>query len=148
MKNDPYSVSLCPEACYRQGYKAAGTEFKLSLCVLVTGEILHHQPTTPASELCDERKWLCWCHFPGDGAWSLLNLAPIAECVLCFGCICQRVQAHTGRDAYNTVIGGNQRGFFGAAGEMARFAQPLFLSVLTPFSSFYLSSSSITFSFF
>lgn len=27
-------MSLCPEACYRQGYKAAGIEFKLQLCVL------------------------------------------------------------------------------------------------------------------
>lgn len=42
-----------------------------------------------------------------------------------FGCICQRVHAHTARDAHNTVIGENQRGFFGAAGQMARFAQPL-----------------------
>lgn len=29
VKNDPHSMSLCPEACYRQGYKAAGIEFKL-----------------------------------------------------------------------------------------------------------------------
>lgn len=43
-------------------------------------------------------KWLCWCGFPGDGAWSLLNLALIAECVLCLSCICQHVHTHTQGD--------------------------------------------------
>lgn len=89
-------------------------------------------------------KWLCWCGFPGDGAWSLLNLALIAECVLCLSCICQHVHTRTGRHAYNTVIEGNQMGFSGTAGEIVHFAQPLFPSILTLFTSLSLWSSSIT----
>lgn len=76
------------------------------------------------------------------------NRTLIAEYVLCLGCICQHLHAHTGRDANNTVIGGNYRGFFGAAGEIAHFDQPLFSSVLTLFSSLTLSSWSITSPFF
>lgn len=108
-------------------------EFKLKLCVLVTGELLHPQPAKPTSDLREERKWLCWCGFPGDGAWSLLNLALIAECVLCLSCICQRVQAHAGRYAYNTVIGGNQMGFFQNGRRERAFCSASFPFIFDPF---------------
>lgn len=56
------------------------------LCVLVTVEILLHQPPhKPAkSVLGDGRKWFSWCGFPGESVWKLLLLVLTVERRVCF----------------------------------------------------------------
>ncbi len=134
--------------CDCRGYRASRIEFRLQLCVLVTVEILLHQPAhEPAkSVLGDEKKWFSWRGFPGESVWKLLHLVLTAErCVCLYSCICQHVCADVRWNTNNIVIGEIKLAFWERQARSCYFACPPSSSASLNFYPFHLPLCAVLF---